>query len=161
MGEEIESVKNNIIYIAVNLLKYKTMEKYNLSLAAIFYRDPIDSLYDIHECFDFDINPLNFKNFVNNITADGGLDFPEDWAGAFNLAKNLSWRKNSTKFIIHIANNPPLGFDWFKNVSFSEEGKKIDQIITDFTKNNFYCCCSYIFLEPLRNLIKHYFLQNH
>ena len=137
MGEEIESVKNNIIYIAVNLLKYKTMEKYNLSLAAIFYRDPIDSPNDIHEYFDFDINPLNFKNFVNNITADGGADFPEDWAGAFNLAKNLSWRQNSTKFIIHIADAPGHGNDWFKDDRYPEEGQKNDEIITYFAKNNY------------------------
>ena len=138
MSEEIESVKNNIINISINLLKYKTMQKYDLSLGAIFYRDPIDSYWDIHEIFDFDKNPLNFRNFVGNITAYGGRDWPEDWAGAFNLAKNLSWGNESTKFIIHIADAPAHGDDWAGyDYYHREEGKKTDEVITYFAQKNF------------------------
>ena len=133
MGGAIDKVKMEIIYIAVNLLKKRGMKKYDLSLAAIFYRDPVASSRDIHEVFDFDKNALDFKNFVNNVTADGGGDFPEDWAGAFNLAKNLTWRVNSTKFIVHIADAPGHGDD----DSHSQEGKKTDEIITYFALNNF------------------------
>ena len=137
MSKEIESVKENIIYIAVNLLKYKTMRKYDLSLGALFYRDPISSYRDIHEIFDFNKNALNFKNFVSNISAYGGGDGPEDWAGAFNLAKNLSWENNATKFIIHIADAPAHGYDWCRSYSYNAEGKKTDEVITYFAKNNF------------------------
>ena len=138
MGGEIEKVKEDIIYIAVNLLKKKGMEKYDLSLAALFYRDPIDSPSDINEIFDFDKNALNFKNFIKKITAMGGSDFPEDWAGAFNLAKNLSWGEDSTKFIIHIADAPGHGIEWAGEEDiYPEEGIKTDEIITYFAKKNF------------------------
>ena len=139
MGPQIEKVKNEIIYIAVNLLKKKGMEIYDLSLGALFYRDPIDSPIDIHESFDFEKNALNFKNFVSKIEAKGGNDLPEDWAGAFNSAKNLSWGKNSTKFIVHIADAPAHGEDWndLYYGKYSIEGNKTDEIITYYSRNNF------------------------
>ena len=114
------------------------MENYVLSLAAIFYRDPIDSYYDIHEIFDFDKNALNFKNFTMNIRATGGADGPEDWAGAFNLAKNLSWQNDSLKFIVHIADAPGHGLDYVGSYDkYPREGNKTDEILTYFAKNNF------------------------
>lgn len=114
------------------------MEIYDLSLAAIFYRDPIDSSYDKHEIFDFDKNAINFRNFVEDIYADGGADGPEDWAGGFNIAKNLSWENDSFKFIVHIADAPAHGLDWVGGYdSYPEEGNKTDEIITYFAKNNF------------------------
>ena len=138
MQSVINKVKNETIYISVYLLEKRGMKKYDLSLGAIFYRDPIDSPEDINEVFDFNENTLDFKNFVNKIKADGGRDIPEDWAGAFNLAKNLTWRKNSTKFIVHIADAPGHGDGWTENDYFhAEEGKKTDEIITYFAKNNF------------------------
>ena len=140
MGWAIDEVKEQVIYIAVNLMKKKGMKDYDLSLGAVFYRDPIESKIDIHQIFNFDKNALNFKNFVNNISAYGGGDFPEDWAGAFLLAKNLSWGNDSFNFIIHIADAPAHGNDWVGNnfVDFyPSEGKKTDEIITYFAKNNF------------------------
>jgi surface protein len=134
----IEEAKREIVYIAVNLMKKKGMENYVLSLAAIFYRDPIDSYYDIHEIFDFDKNALNFKNFTMNIRATGGADGPEDWAGAFNLAKNLSWQNDSLKFIIHIFDAPGHGTDYVGGYDkYPGEGNKTDEILTYFAKNNF------------------------
>jgi len=138
MSGAIEDVKTDIVYIAVNLLKKKGMENYDLSLAAIFYRDPIDSNYDIHEIFDFDKNALNFKNFTMNIRADGGEDWPEDWAGAFNLSKYLSWQNDSLKFIVHIADAPAHGLDYVGGYDkYPKEGNKTDEILTYFAQNNF------------------------
>ena len=143
MGWAIEKVKQSVVYIAVNILKKECVEIYNLSLAAVFYRDPIDSPSDIHEYFDFNENALEFKVFVINISAEGGADIPEDWAGAFNLSRKLSWRYDSYKFIIHIADAAAHGYDWIDprnpwdlNV-YPEEGKKTDEIITYFARNNF------------------------
>jgi hypothetical protein len=134
----IESVKENIIYIAVNLMNKTNMDIYDLSLAAIFYRDPIDSPDDYHEIFDFDRNALNFRTFVENIEAIGGADGPEDWAGAFNLSNNLTWRNDSFKFIIHIADAPAHGLDWTGGYdNYPSEGNRTDEIITYFAKNNF------------------------
>ena len=138
MGGSIEKVKEEIIYISVNLMNKTGMEYYDLSLAAIFYRDPIDSYSDIHQIFDFDKNALNFRNFVEKIRAKGGADGPEDWAGAFNLAKNLSWGNDSIKFIIHIADAPAHGVDWVGGYDkYPAEGNKTDEIITYFARNNF------------------------
>ena len=134
----IERVKENIIYIAVNLMNKTNMDIYDLSLAAIFYRDPIDSPDDYHEIFDFDRNALNFRTFVENIEAIGGADGPEDWAGAFNLSNNLTWRNDSFKFIIHIADAPAHGLDWTGGYdNYPSEGNRTDEIITYFAKNNF------------------------
>ena len=134
----IDKVKEEIIYISVNLMKKENMKNYDLSLAAVFYRDPLDSPSDIHEIFDFDKNALNFRVFVGNITADGGADTPEDWAGAFNIAKNLSWQKESIKLIVHIADAPGHGIDYVGGYdNYPEEGNKTDEIITYFAKNNF------------------------
>ena len=139
MSGAIESVKEKIIYIAVHLMNKTGMNNYDLSLSAVFYRDPIDNrYYDIHEIFDFDKNALLFRIFVGNISAKGGADGPEDWAGAFNLAKNLSWRNDSVKFIIHIADAPAHGLDWVNgNDKYPAEGAKTDEIIAYFAKNNF------------------------
>ena len=134
----IDKVKEEIIYISVNLMKKKDMKNYDLSLAAVFYRDPFDSSHDIHEIFDFDKNALNFRVFVGNISAKGGGDLPEDWVGAFNIAKNLSWQKDSDKFIIHIADAPGHGNAYVGGRdSYPKEENKTDEIITYFAKNNF------------------------
>ena len=137
MSSVIKKVKDDIIYIAVNLLKKKGMEIFDLSLGVLFYRDPIVSLFENHQKFDFDKNALNFKNFVDNITAYGGGDLPEDWAGAFNLAKTLSWRKIYNKVIIHIADAPGHGLEWAGYNNFNEEGKKTDDIIGEFANETF------------------------
>ena len=141
MGGSIQKVKEDIVYISVNLINKTGMEYYDLSLGAIFYRDPVDSSSDIHEIFDFNKNALDFKTFVEKIYAIGGGDGPEDWAGAFNLAKKLSWGNDSIKFIIHIADAPAHGSDWVKGYPGSDyhtsEGSKTDEIITDFARKNF------------------------
>ena len=115
------------------------MNKYDLSLGVIFYRDPIDAwYYDIHEIFDFDKNALNFRNFVGNISASGGGDGPEDWAGGFEMTKNLSWGNDSVKFIVHIADAPAHGEDWVGGSdSYPSEGNRTDQVIEYFAQNNF------------------------
>ena len=67
----------------------------------IFYRDPIDSVEDIHEIIDLtdDINSLYEK--IGAIEAYGGGDEPEDWVGAYKLAnEKINWR-NGNKVIIH------------------------------------------------------------
>ena len=64
MSDAIDKVKKDIIHIAVNLMKKEGMENYDLSLAAVFYRDPVYGSWDYHEKFDFDKNALNFKIFV-------------------------------------------------------------------------------------------------
>ena len=138
MGGAIDQVKQDIIHIAVNLMKKKGMENYDLSLAAVFYRDPINVPNELNEIFDFDKNALNFKNFVNNIFADGGGDGPEDWAGAFHLSRNLTWRNDSFKFIVHIADAPGHGNAYVGYTDYyPEEEERTDEIITYFAKNNF------------------------
>ena len=73
-----------------------------------------------------------------NIRATGGADGPEDWAGAFNLAKNLSWQNDSLKFIIHIVDAPGHGTDYVGGYDkYPGEGNKTDEILTYFAKNNF------------------------
>ena len=85
---------------------------------------------------DFD----SLENFISGINAEGGDDVPEDIAGALNQALNLSWRKNSAKFCILIADAPCHGkkytnkdYDDINNIM--EEGISGFQEIAKSTNN--------------------------
>ena len=141
MLDSIRQVKEKIIYISALLLNKTGMDIYDLYLGAVFYRDPVDESTDVHQFFDFDKNPFNFKFFTSQIIASGGGDGPEDWAGAFYLSKNLSWQNDSFKFIVHIADAPAHGLDWanpyYDGDLHPYEGIRTDNIITYFAQNNF------------------------
>lgn len=81
----------------------------DLTVRASFtgYRDIRDTKR--FEVIDFDEDLDKVKNFIKNVKAEGGADFPEDVQGGFNKALNLNWAKNSVKTCFHIADAPGHG----------------------------------------------------
>ena len=51
------------------------------------------------------------KGWLDQCQASGGGDTPEAVADALDAVLNLSWRENSTKICILIADAPPHGLD--------------------------------------------------
>ena len=138
MSFSIENVKNYCVEIA-NILKNQ-MVFYDFKFGAVFYRDPIDTSKEVsqdkNEYFDLISDPVELQNFVSTISASGGGDEPEDWAGGYNLALNkIHWR-NGTKLIIHIADAGAHGLEYSNDNKYYEEGKKLDNYIRKCSEKN-------------------------
>ena len=103
MTNWIWTVKNNCNKIFDNLKKNKILKNYDIQFGGVFYRDPVDSIYDYHEYQPLG-NVYDLKERMSCIKCEGGGDVPEDWIGAYEIALNMmKWRKESIKIIIHIA----------------------------------------------------------
>ena len=104
MGDWINGVKDKCKEISDKLNENEILKNYDIKFGGVFYRDPIDCLYDKHE-----YQPLGtvseLKEGMTYISAKGGGDEPEDWVGAYDLAldERMKWREDSLKIIIHIA----------------------------------------------------------
>ena len=105
MSGWINGVKNKCKEISDKLNENIKLKNYDIKYGGVFYRDPIDSISDKHDHQPLgDVN--NLKKKLESIIATGGNDTPEDWVGGNSLVinkKNMNWRKDSTKIIIHIA----------------------------------------------------------
>jgi hypothetical protein len=60
---------------------------------------------------DFTNNVNEMKGWLENCQAHGGGDAPEAVADALDAVLKLSWRTDSTKICILIADAPPHGLD--------------------------------------------------
>ena len=109
-----ERLRNYIIYIANNLTQKKAMSNYSLSIGGIFYSDSKDS----HQTFDFSKNIMKFTNFVKNVSFKGDKESTGDLAGAYNIVKSLSWKKDSHKFIIHILGSYYSDYEEMENNTY-------------------------------------------
>jgi hypothetical protein len=52
------------------------------------------------------------RKFLNELTAKGGLDKAEAVFDGLNEVINLSWRKDSSKFLVHFIDGPPHGSEY-------------------------------------------------
>ena len=123
MFSYIQSAKEETKNIAEDLAI--TYPNKNFKFGYIFYRDPIDSQYDIHEIIDLtnDIDSIETK--IDKIEAYGGGDWPEDWAGAYKLAnEKITWR-DGIKLIIHLADDGAHGELFSKGDYYPEEEPKL------------------------------------
>ncbi|EFA77643.1 hypothetical protein PPL_12250 [Heterostelium album PN500] len=108
MGEYIDKVKDDLVELREELKdNYK---KLDMLFGFIGYTDfdKADRYYKL----DFTNKTLEFVKFVASIKEEGGDDFPEDMFGGMNLIKQLSWRNNSTRIVIHLADAPCHGYDY-------------------------------------------------
>jgi len=78
--------------------------------AFVGYRDFCDknSLFELHD-FSYDADKI--KEFINNVKAMGGGDFPEDIHGGIRKALDLSWSglDDSVKLAVLVADAPTHG----------------------------------------------------
>ncbi|CAF1392948.1 unnamed protein product, partial [Didymodactylos carnosus] len=86
-------------------------ERCLLNVALILYRDhPPQEMSFIIQVNDFTDDKDQAKSFIDSASAAGGGDLPEAIAPALDAAVNvLSWRKNSVKIALLIADAPPHG----------------------------------------------------
>lgn len=105
MPEEINEVKKNVITI-INRMKDLDLMTGSLKLGVIEYKDYVDN--PITDRLDLTDDLNNISYFINSLKSSGGGDLPEAVANAFNSAyNNISWREESIKMIIWIADACP------------------------------------------------------
>jgi hypothetical protein len=107
MGSFIAVGKRYIREVASSVsahLEAKYRKRADFRVAFIAYRDFGDAGQLVVTPFSADISAVCAA--VDRETASGGGDAPEDVAGAFHKAKNLSWRKGCANFMILICDAP-------------------------------------------------------
>jgi hypothetical protein len=107
MGSYIQQVQNNIKTIVTDISKAANVDvQFNL----VSYRDhpPQDSSYITQVSgFTNDLNKI--QGFVDQMSASGGGDGPEAVTTGLYEVLKISYRKDSTKVCIFIADAPPHG----------------------------------------------------
>ena len=125
MGSYIISAKEETKNISKELRKQYPDR--NFKYGYIFYRDPIDSKGDTHEIIDLTDNVNSIPERISHITAFGGGDLPEDWAGAYKLAnEKISWR-DGEKVIMHLADAGAHGKRFTLSDKYPNEESKLIQ----------------------------------
>ena len=129
MGSYIEAAKCTDKDISTTLrLKFPDT---NFQYGYVFYRDPIDSPGDFHEIINLTDNVNSLPEQIGEITAQGGGDLPEDWAGAYKkVNEEIKWR-NGTKVIFHLADAGAHGKLFTPYDKYPDEEQKL---ITELIK---------------------------
>ena len=129
-----KEIKNIISYIIDNNPNVK------IKMSFLGYRDIKDKKR--FEIQDFTDDFTSLENFISKIKADGGGDFPEDIAGALDKALKLSWRKNSAKYCLLIADAPCHG-EKYRDEDYEDDypdgdpnGLTPEFLISDFALKN-------------------------
>ena len=110
----IDTIKNIIKEIA---LKYKKKVLFGF----VAYRDYGEEEY-ITKPQDL-TDEGNILDFVTNIKAAGGHDTPEAVLEGLRDGLNVNWRKNSHRYLIHVADAPPHGYLYTANDKDGFESK--------------------------------------
>ncbi|EAR97344.1 hypothetical protein TTHERM_00338250 (macronuclear) [Tetrahymena thermophila SB210] len=115
MGEYLQAT---IDYIAAIYKKTKPFEQIiDIKYGFVCYRDhpPEESSY-LYRISNL-TTPLKTIQFIQQQDAEGGGDTPEAvMDGLYVATSGINWRKNSMKYIIHIADAPPHG-DLYTGIS--------------------------------------------
>ncbi|KAK1778531.1 hypothetical protein QBC45DRAFT_161289 [Copromyces sp. CBS 386.78] len=105
MGPYIEAAKNQMKSIVDGIGK-AFLNRASIRIAVVSYKDHFDAGH--LQFLDFTESTDQVRRFINNLTADGGGDMPEDVLGGIRRALDASW-KHQTRCIIHIADAPAHG----------------------------------------------------
>ncbi|KAK3947834.1 hypothetical protein QBC32DRAFT_353234 [Pseudoneurospora amorphoporcata] len=105
MGPYIEAAKNQMKSIVDGIGK-AFLNRASIRVAVVSYKDHSDAGH--LQFLDFTESTDQVRSFINNLTADGGGDMPEDVLGGIRRALDASW-KHQTRCIIHIADAPAHG----------------------------------------------------
>jgi hypothetical protein len=102
MQSIIDEVKNEVRGFIGNLQQMVPASR----VAVVAYRDKGDEY--VNKWVDFSFKTDKVQNFVANLRADGGGDYPEAVYEAVDAAMTeLSWRKTSRRIMIIIGSSPP------------------------------------------------------
>jgi len=101
MSEEIDEVKRKILAMVDDIRKkYKTA---TFRVGFVGYRDEFDAVR--FQIRPFDANVQDFKEWVQDVKADGGAGsgLPEDVIGAMRKVLEQNWNAPLTRLLVHIA----------------------------------------------------------
>lgn len=102
MQSIIDDVKNQVRAFVANLQEMVPASR----VAVVAYRDKGDEY--VTKWVDFSFKTDKVQNFVANLRADGGGDYPEAVYEAVDAAMTeLSWRKSARRIMIIIGSSPP------------------------------------------------------
>ena len=132
MTGSINNVKTYCVDIA-NVLK-KQLMIYDFQFGVVFYRDPIDSKEDKNEYYNLTSNIEELQNFVKKISATGGGDTPEDWAGGYMISLQKIFWRNGNKLIIHIADAGAHGTEYTSGDKYQSQGPILDEYLKECAK---------------------------
>ena len=111
----------------------------NIKVGAVFYRDPIDVPGEKHVVYDLTDNVKRLSEQMSKEVADGGGDTPEDWVGCYKLVlNNISWRKDASHVIIHMADAPAHGKEWGLEDKHPDQGPLLPPLIRECARKNIY-----------------------
>ena len=148
MGPYIIAAKQESKNISEELRKLYPEKKFKYGY--IFYRDPIDSHSDIHECINLTDKVNDLTEQLGKIDVYGGGDLPEDWAGAYKMAnEKISWG-DGDKIIIHLADAGAHGKLFTKNDNYPQEEEKLIKELEKCALKNI-TIFGYIIQEDARN----------
>jgi len=103
MKDEIKKLKDTIYSIYMRILRLPAKPKVRFAL--VLYRDKGDAY--VTEKYDFTDDIDLFQSRIDNVTAGGGGDFPEDLQSALKVAvEELSYKKEAIKLSFIVADAP-------------------------------------------------------
>ena len=134
MSSEIDVAKETIQTIITTLHKHYQSD---IRFSAISYRDHTDD-YAVKE-YPFTTNVDTAKQFISEMAAVGGGDYPEALASALLVLSKKEFNKKGRKIVVWIADAPPHGMnasgDEYPEGDKDENGNKIDWIkLGDYMK---------------------------
>jgi len=92
-------------------------------IGIVVYRDQGDDY--VVKWTDLSFNTQKLQDFLSNISAGGGGDWPEAVRDGLDAAMHdLKWRKNSKKIIILVAGSPPHEWDRDEVLSLARDFRK-------------------------------------
>ena len=134
MSSYLSQTKNKCIDISKKLMEH--YKKINFKFGAVFYKDPVDCIEDIHSFFPLTSNINQLQKSFDQVTASGGGDAPEDWVGAYDIILNKIKFTNSTTIVIHICDAPAHGNIFCDDNNYNTENEKLINIIKKFNEQN-------------------------
>ncbi|KAN0079115.1 kinase-like protein [Elaphomyces granulatus] len=105
MRKHINAAKAQVKSI-VDDITVAFLNETEVRIAVVGYKDHLDR--PNIQFLDFTSSVDRVRSFINELTATGGRDPPEDVLGGIRQALNATW-KQRTRCIIHIADAPPHG----------------------------------------------------
>jgi len=105
MMSYIEAAKTQVKSI-VSDIKEAFFNEADVRIAVVSYKDHGDN--NALQFLDFTPSADTVRSFIDELTAHGGGDAPENVLGGIQQALNASWQQQ-TRCIIHIADAPPHG----------------------------------------------------
>ena len=105
MGSYIQRAKETIFRMIVDLKDMNPRAVIEIGFVA--YLDHCDNW--ITDTMKFTTSEQNINRFVDELSAQGGGDYPEAVADGLYAARHMLWKPDAAKILIHILDAPPHG----------------------------------------------------